>query len=187
MHKGTYCVKYAVITVSDSRYDNQIILKGKNHQHFSDDITNYTNNPMNDKLDGIYEDLSGNYLKKELDAKVHALIPDNKDMLKGIIDHLIDYFDIDCIVITGGTGISYRDNTPDVLKKLYDKELDGFKIIFHTISYKDVGFATILSRSSAGIYRNKLIYSIPGSLNACKTAINIIKNQSGHIIKHLNE
>jgi molybdenum cofactor biosynthesis protein B len=116
-----------------------------------------------------------------------VLIPDNKDILKGTIDHLIDYFNIDCIVITGGTGTSNRDNTPDVLKNLFDKELDGFKIVFHTMSYNEVGYATVLSRSTAGIYRNKIIYAIPGSLNACKTATKIIKDQTGHILKHLND
>ena len=140
---------------------------------------------INDNED--IDDKSGDYLKDELNATAYVLIPDNKDILKGTIDHLIDYFDIDCIVITGGTGISNRDNTPDVLKNLFDKELDGFKIVFHTMSYNEVGYATVLSRSTAGIYRNKIIYAIPGSLNACKTAIKIIKDQTGHILKHLND
>jgi len=165
MHKGLETVKYAIITVSDSRFNKFITI--------------------NDNED--IDDKSGDYLKDELNATVYVLIPDNKDILKGTIDHLIDYFNIDCIVITGGTGISNRDNTPDVLKNLFDKELDGFKIVFHTMSYNEVGYATVLSRSTAGIYRNKIIYAIPGSLNACKTAIKIIKDQTGHILKHLND
>lgn len=165
MHKGIENVKYAIITVSDSRFNKFISINDKNE----------------------IDDKSGNYLKKELNSTAHILIPDNKDILKGTIDHLIDYFDIDCIVITGGTGISSRDNTIDVLKNLFEKELDGFKIIFHTMSYNEIGYATILSRSTAGIYRNKVIYAVPGSLNACKTALKIIKDQTGHILKHLND
>ncbi|WP_421077452.1 MogA/MoaB family molybdenum cofactor biosynthesis protein [Methanothermococcus sp. Ax23] len=160
MHKGLENVKYAVITVSDSRFNE--LLSGKN-----------------------VDDKSGNYLRDELNAQYYALIPDNKDMLKGLINHIIDFFDIDSIVITGGTGISNRDNTPDVLRELFEKELDGFKIVFHNLSYNEVGYATVLSRATAGIYRNKIIYALPGSLNACKTAMNIIKKETGHILKHL--
>ena len=152
MHKGLENVKYAVITVSDSRFNE--LLSGKN-----------------------VDDKSGNYLRDELNAQYYALIPDNKDMLKGLINHIIDFFDIDSIVITGGTGISNRDNTPDVLRELFEKELDGFKIVFHNLSYNEVGYATVLSRATAGIYRNKIIYALPGSLNACKTAMNIIKKE----------
>ena len=160
MHKGVETVKYAIITVSDSRFNE--LLSGKN-----------------------VDDKSGNYLRDELNAQYYALIPDNKDMLKGLINHIIDFFDIDSIVITGGTGISNRDNTPDVLRELFEKELDGFKIVFHNLSYNEVGYATVLSRATAGIYRNKIIYALPGSLNACKTAMNIIKKETGHILKHL--
>ncbi|MDK2789699.1 MAG: molybdopterin adenylyltransferase [Methanothermococcus sp.] len=163
MHKGLENVKYGVITVSDSRF-NKFISGDKNT-----------------------DDKSGEFLKNELNAVFHALIPDNKEMLKGLINHLIDFFDVDCIVITGGTGLSKRDNTPEVLKEIFEKELDGFKIVFHKLSYEEVGFSTILSRASAGIYRNKIIYSLPGSLNACKTGIEIIKKETGHILKHLKE
>ncbi|EHP86680.1 MogA/MoaB family molybdenum cofactor biosynthesis protein [Methanotorris formicicus] len=162
MHKGIDNVKYGVITVSDSRYNE--MLKG-------------------DKV----EDKSGELLKNELNAIFHALIPDNKDMIKGIIDHVIDFFDVDCIVITGGTGISKRDNTSDVLKEIFEKELEGFKIIFHKISYDEVGEATILSRSTAGIYRGRVIYALPGSVNACKTGLKIIKKETGHILRHVRE
>lgn len=160
MHERMMNIKYAVITVSDSRF--------------------------NELVSGIeFEDKSGEFLKKELDAKVYHMIPDNKFMLKGLIDHFIDYCEVDCIVITGGTGLTKRDTTPDVLKEIYEKELDGFKIIFHKLSYDEVGFSTILSRASAGSYKGKIIFSLPGSLNACKTGVEIIKKETGHILGHL--
>ena len=162
MHEGIKDIRYGVITVSDSRYNE--MLKGNE-----------------------VEDKSGELLKNELNAIFHALIPDNRDMLKGIIDHAIDFFDVDCIVITGGTGISKRDNTPDVLKEIFEKELEGFKIIFHKISYEEIEEATILSRATAGIYKGKVIYALPGSVNACKTALKIIKKETGHILKHIGE
>ncbi|ABR54700.1 molybdenum cofactor synthesis domain [Methanococcus vannielii SB] len=160
MHEEISNIKYAVITVSDSRF--------------------------NDFLSGNkFEDKSGEFLKNELRAEIYFLIPDNKLMLKGLINHISEYCGVDCIVITGGTGLTKRDNTPEVLKEIYEKELEGFKIIFHKLSYDEVGFSTILSRASAGTYQEKIIFSLPGSLNACKTAVQIIKKETGHILGHL--
>lgn len=160
MHERISDVKYAVITVSDSRF-NEII---SGH-----DIT----------------DKSGDFLKEELGAKIYHLIPDNKPMLEGLIEHIIEFTDVNSIVITGGTGLSKRDITADVVKSMYEKELDGFKIVFHNLSYGEVKYSTILSRASAGLYKGKIIYSLPGSINACKTALDIIKTETGHIIGHI--
>lgn len=113
MHERISDVRYAVITVSDSRF-NEII---SGH-----DIT----------------DKSGEFLKDELGAKIYHLIPDSKTMLEGLIEHIIEFTDVDSIVITGGTGLSKRDITADVVKSMYEKELDGFKIIFHNLSYGEV-------------------------------------------------
>ncbi|HIP34724.1 MAG TPA: MogA/MoaB family molybdenum cofactor biosynthesis protein [Methanothermococcus okinawensis] len=162
MHEKIEDIVYGVVTVSDSRFNK--LISGE-----------------------IVEDKSGNFLKKELNAKYYVLIPDNRDMLKGVIDHLIDFTDVDCIVITGGTGVSSRDNTPEILKEMFQKELNGFSVLFHNLSYKEVKYATILSRTTAGIYRGKVIYALPGSLNACKTALPIIKEETGHILKHIRE
>ncbi|GBF36096.1 molybdenum cofactor biosynthesis protein B [Methanofervidicoccus abyssi] len=162
MHEKIEDIVYGVVTVSDSRFNK--LISGE-----------------------IVEDKSGNFLKKELNAKYYVLIPDNRDMLKGVIDHLIDFTDVDCIVVTGGTGVSSRDNTPEILKEMFQKELNGFSVLFHNLSYKEVKYATILSRTTAGIYRGKVIYALPGSLNACKTALPIIKEETGHILKHIRE
>jgi len=162
MHEKIEDIVYGVVTVSDSRFNK--LISGE-----------------------IVEDKSGNFLKKELNAKYYVLIPDNRDMIKGVIDHLIDFTDVDCIVVTGGTGVSSRDNTPEILKEMFQKELNGFSVLFHNLSYKEVKYATILSRTTAGIYRGKVIYALPGSLNACKTALPIIKEETGHILKHIRE
>ncbi|WP_459201322.1 MogA/MoaB family molybdenum cofactor biosynthesis protein [Methanococcus sp. CF] len=160
MHERISEIKYAVITVSDSRFNEKIA---------GTEIT----------------DKSGDFLKSELNAKIYHLIPDNKLMLEGLIEHIIEFTDVDSIVITGGTGLSKRDITADVVKNLYEKELDGFKVVFHNLSYGEVKYSTILSRASAGIYKGKVIYSLPGSINACKTALDIIKTETGHIIGHI--
>ncbi|CAB3288875.1 putative molybdopterin adenylyltransferase [Methanocaldococcus lauensis] len=162
MHKRIENIKYAVVTVSDSRYNNLIMGK---------DVS----------------DVSGNLLKKELNAEIYTIIPDNKNMIKGIIEHITESFDVDCIVLTGGTGIAKRDVTVDALKEIIEKEIDGFKILFQKLSYEEVGFSSMLSRAMAGIYKGKIIYALPGSVNACKTALKIIKEETGHILGHLRE
>ncbi|MCQ6254845.1 MogA/MoaB family molybdenum cofactor biosynthesis protein [Methanocaldococcus sp.] len=162
MHKRIENIKYAVITVSDSRYNNLIMGKDVN-------------------------DESGNLLKKELNAEIYTIIPDNKNMIKGIIEHIIESFDVDCIVLTGGTGIAKRDVTVDALKEIIEKEIDGFKFLFQKLSYEEVGFSSMLSRAMAGIYKGKIIYALPGSVNACKTALKIIKEETGHILGHIRE
>ena len=162
MHKRIKDIKYAVVTVSDSRYNN--LIEGK-------DI----------------DDKSGKLLKEELNAKIYTIVPDNKNMIKGVIEHIVESFDIDCIVLTGGTGIARRDVTIEALKEIVEKELDGFKIIFQKLSYEEVGFSAMLSRAMAGIYKGKIIYALPGSVNACKTALKIIKEETGHILGHLRE
>jgi molybdenum cofactor biosynthesis protein B len=162
MHKRIKDIRYAVVTVSDSRYND--LIKGME-----------------------VDDKSGNLLKEELNAKIYAIIPDNKNMIKGIVEHIVESFDIDCIVFTGGTGIAERDVTVEALKEIIEKELDGFKIIFQKLSYEEVGFSAMLSRAMAGIYKGKVIYALPGSTNACKTALKIIKEETGHILGHLRE
>ncbi|ENN96399.1 molybdenum cofactor synthesis domain-containing protein [Methanocaldococcus villosus KIN24-T80] len=161
MHKRLD-VRYAIITVSDSRFEK--FIKGES-----------------------FKDESGEFLKNELKAKYHLLIPDEKDMIKGAVRYLINKDDIDCVVLTGGTGIAKRDNTVEAVKEIIEKELEGFKIAFQILSYNEVGFSSILSRATAGIVKDKLVYAIPGSINACKTAVKIIKEESGHIIGHLRE
>ena len=160
MHGKVENIIYGVVTVSDSRFNKMI--------------------------SGEYiEDESGSLLREELKAKYYVLIPDNRDMIRGIVDHLVEFTDVDCIVITGGTGVSPRDNTPEVLREMFHKELTGFSVLFHNLSYKEVKYSTILSRATAGIYRDRIIYVLPGSLNACKTALPIIKEETGHILRHI--
>ncbi|WP_457612392.1 MogA/MoaB family molybdenum cofactor biosynthesis protein [Methanocaldococcus sp.] len=159
MHKRIE-VSYGVITVSTSRY----IKYCKNEE---------------------IKDESGDFLKNKLNAEFKIIIPDNKDMIRGAIDFLIDNFDVNCIVLTGGTGLERGDVTIETLKEIFEKEIEGFKILFQTLSYEEVGYRAMLSRATAGIYRETLIYSLPGSLNACKLGVKIIKEESPHILGHV--
>ena len=75
---------------------------------------------------------------------------------------------VDVIVTTGGTGLTGRDVTPEAFRELFDKELEGFTVLWHLVSYETVGVSTMQSRACAGIAGNTVIYVLPGSNGACR-------------------
>jgi molybdenum cofactor biosynthesis protein B len=93
----------------------------------------------------------------------------------------------DVIITTGGTGIGERDITIETLKKIFDKELDGFGEIFRYETYQELGTGALLTRATAGVYKKTLIISMPGSPNAVKLGLKIILPELGHLVKHLRD
>jgi molybdenum cofactor biosynthesis protein B len=77
---------------------------------------------------------------------------------------------VEVILTTGGTGLTGRDVTPEALRPLFEKEIDGFSALFHLLSYKTVATSTIASRACAGVVRGTLIFCVPGSGGACRDA-----------------
>jgi len=75
---------------------------------------------------------------------------------------------IDVIVTTGGTGLTGRDVTPEALRPLFDKEIEGFSVIWHMLSYHSVGLSTLQSRACAGLIGDTFVFALPGSNGACK-------------------
>ncbi|MDX1460732.1 MAG: molybdenum cofactor biosynthesis protein B [Xanthomonadales bacterium] len=80
--------------------------------------------------------------------------------------------DIHCILVTGGTGMTGRDSTPEALRPLLDREVVGFGELFRALSFDEVGSSTVQSRAFAGIANRTLLFCLPGSPNACRTAWN---------------
>ena len=158
-------VNCAVITLSDSKY--------------------------RDFLDGENNDISGGLIRDAIDDKnkvvFYSIIPDDAGLLISTINHVIRTYDVDAVITTGGTGIGPRDITIETLKEIYQKELNGFGEIFRYESYKELGTGAILSRATAGVYKGKLIVSMPGSPNAVELGLNIILPELGHLIKHLRD
>lgn len=155
----------AVITLSDSKYG---------------DFLEHKNN-----------DVSGSIIKDTLEDMhnivFYSVIPDDAGFLISTINHVIETYDVDVIITTGGTGIGPRDITIEALKGIFDKELNGFGEIFRYESYKELGTGAILSRATAGAYKGKLIVSLPGSPNAVNLGLKIISPELGHLVKHLND
>ncbi len=109
----------------------------------------------------------------ELGHKVVAyrLIKDEPDQVADVIEELAALPGVQIIFFNGGTGISPRDTTYDVVSRYLEKTLPGFGELFRMISYQQIGAAAMLSRATAGVYRNILLVSMPGSTNAVKTAM----------------
>lgn len=135
-------------------------------------------------------DLSGKYLAEELESrynlKSRSLIPDEKDKLIESIETMIND-DVDVIITNGGTGLDSRDITVETVESLFEKRLNGFGEIFRAVSYEEIGSAALLSRATAGIYKQTLIFSMPGSPNAVKTALGIIIDELPHFVHHVKK
>ena len=135
-------------------------------------------------------DLSGKYMAEEIEKrytlKSRKLIPDEKDDLINSIEEMISE-KIDVILTTGGTGLDTRDITVETVEELFEKKLDGFGELFRAKSYDEIGAAALLSRATAGIYKKSVIFSMPGSPNAVKTAFSIIIDELPHIVHHVKK
>ena len=128
-------------------------------------------------------DKSGDYLVKSVKQEGHNcternIVTDDVGIILNILRKWITNKNIDAIIITGGTGITGRDVTPEAIDQIKDKYIPGFGEVFRYISYKKIGTSSIQSRASACIAKNTFVFSLPGSPSACKDAWeSIIKAQ----------
>ena len=123
----------------------------------------------------VKEDKSGRILTEMLmeaghELAEHAIVRDDIPAIQTQVKTWIDHPEIDVVITTGGTGFTGRDVTPEAVRPLFEKEIDGFSIIFHQLSYSKVGTSTIQSRACGGVCRGTYIFCVPGSPGACKDA-----------------
>jgi molybdenum cofactor biosynthesis protein B len=96
--------------------------------------------------------------------------------------------EVQAIIINGGTGISRRDSTFEAVDEMLEKRLDGFGEIFRLLTYQEIGSPAIMSRAAAGIVKGRALFSIPGSENAVRLAMEkLILPELGHLVKELNK
>ena len=120
-------------------------------------------------------DASGDYLCTALtDAghRLHArdLLPDDKYRMRAQVSTWIADAAVDGIVVTGGTGFTGRDSTPEALLPLLDKQMPGFGELFRALSFEEIGTSTMQSRAFAGLANGSFVFALPGSTSACRTA-----------------
>jgi molybdenum cofactor biosynthesis protein B len=101
-------------------------------------------------------------------AVARALVRDDIAAIREQVTAWIDNPRIDVVLTTGGTGLTGRDVTPEALRPLFEKEIEGFAVVWHMLSYESVGLSTLQSRACAGVVRGKFIFALPGSNGACK-------------------
>jgi molybdopterin adenylyltransferase len=128
---------------------------------------------------GLADDRSGDALVQMLESAGHqlaarALVKDDVPAIRAKVEGWIGDPAVDVVITTGGTGFTGRDVTPEAVKPLFEKEIDGFSTVFHMISFQKVGTSTVQSRACAGLARGTYIFCLPGSPGACKDAWNDI-------------
>ena len=159
--KSEISVKCAVITVSDTRI------------------------PETDKSGQLIQQLlvNGNHAINK-----YEIIPDEPKQIQQQLELISTNPEIDVVILNGGTGIAPRDTTYDALEKLLEKILPGFGEVFRSLSYQEIGSRAIASRAVAGVYQGKLIFSLPGSSNAVRLAMEkLILPELTHLISQLNK
>ncbi|MED4727752.1 MogA/MoaB family molybdenum cofactor biosynthesis protein [Aneurinibacillus migulanus] len=117
----------------------------------------------------------------------YAIVKDEKEAIAQAIEEGADDSKVQAILLNGGTGIAKRDVTYEVVASLLHKELPGFGEIFRMLSYtEDIGSAAILSRAIAGVYRDRAIFSTPGSSGAVRLAMTkLIIPELGHVMREI--
>ena len=123
----------------------------------------------------LAEDTSGDFLQKALGEAGHVLadrrlVKDDTGLIRSIVEGWINDPSVDCVITTGGTGFTGRDVTPEAIKPLFEKEIEGFAILFHMLSFQKVGTSTIQSRACGGVSHGTFIFCLPGSTGACRDA-----------------
>ena len=142
-----YPLRIAVLTVSDSRTDET--------------------------------DKSGALLAERLTAAGHelagkAIVTDDIEAIRATVRPWVEDPNVDVVVSTGGTGFSPRDVTPEAVKPLFRREMDGFSILFHQASFGTVGFSTLQSRAFAGQIDDTFVFCLPGSTGACRDGWDLV-------------
>jgi len=122
------------------------------------------------------DDVSGKLLADGLCNAGHRLVKreivkDDAPTISSTVSLWANETEVDCILVTGGTGMSPRDVTPDALEKLFEKPMPGFGELFRFLSFQEIGTATLQSRATAGLIAGRPVFILPGSGGACRLAL----------------
>ncbi len=139
------------------------------------------------------DDTGGDTVQELLEAAGHKIVRreivrDDAPRIRTVLIDLLAESDVDAVVTSGGTGISGRDTTYEVVDRMIEKKLDGFGEIFRMLSYEEIGAAAIMSRAVAGAVGTKFIASLPGSRNAVRLAMEkLLVPEMAHVVFELRK
>jgi len=142
-----YPLRIAVLTVSDTR----------------DEETDKSGALLVDRLGQAGHELAGK-----------AIVKDDVEAIRAQVRSWVQAEDVDLIISTGGTGFAPRDVTPEAVKPLFRREMDGFSTIFHQASFGTVGLSTLQSRAFAGQVEDTFVFCLPGSTGACRDGWDLV-------------
>lgn len=141
----------------------------------------------------LEDDQSGHWIREHAIKEGHSVIfhqvvPDDTAAIVETVQSVIQKKSPRVLLVTGGTGVSPKDLTIEALGPLFSKELTAFGPLFAQLSYEQIGSAALLSRSTAGILQDTVVFCMPGSLKACQLACRkLIFPELGHLVHHLQE
>jgi molybdopterin adenylyltransferase len=121
----------------------------------------------------LADDKSGATLEERVRGSGHRLaarliVKDEIRQIRAAVRRLVKRGDVDVVITTGGTGLTGRDVTIEALRPLFDKEIEGFGVVFHMISYAKIKTSTMQSRATAGVVGGTYVFCLPGSPGACR-------------------
>jgi molybdenum cofactor biosynthesis protein B len=134
-------------------------------------------------------DSSGRAISDLLSAAGHvvagrAIVKDDAEMVRGTLERQLAIADVQAIITTGGTGVTARDSTYEVVSSLLQKRLDGFGELFRMLSFQQIGPAAMMSRACAGIVAGHVVVSLPGSEAAVRLALErLLIPELGHLVQ----
>ena len=141
---------------------------------------------------GPREDASGDALARGLAAAGHQVVSrtwvrDDVRAIRRVVRSALAMHAVDAVLLTGGTGVSPRDRTPEAVGPLLERELAGFGELFRLLSYRQVGSAAWLSRAGAGVAKGRLVVWLPGSTKAVELAVaKLVGPELGHALRLLD-
>ena len=141
----------------------------------------------------LIDDTSGQWIREQAEKKghkivFHEVIPDDAVKIAATLKEGIKESNPQVILMSGGTGITKKDVTIEAVSPLFTKVLSAFSPLFAQLSMVEIDSAAIMSRASAGVIGNTVVFCMPGSLNACKLACKrLIFPELGHLVKHAND
>ena len=141
----------------------------------------------------LVDDASGHWIHEQTEKRghtvvFHRVIPDDGEKITTTLKEGIKASKPQVVLLTGGTGITPKDVTIEAVSPLFAKELSAFGPLFAKLSMEEIDSAAIMSRATAGVIGNTVVFCMPGSLNACKLACSrLIFPELGHLVKHMND
>lgn len=137
-------------------------------------------------------DTSGRLIRELLTEAGHevvgsAIVKDEPAQIQDVIRRGCEDARVQALIVTGGTGITSRDSTFEAVEGMLDKRLAGFGELFRMLSWQEVGPAAMLSRAQAGVRQGRIVFSLPGSPNACRLALErLILPELGHLVREVS-